>query len=637
MFDIVRKHNKWLMPLLAVLVVVPLVLTGVIGFTQLQNGREPEVAKVDGEPILQHEAEESHRERVGRLAQMLGANADPRILDSEAQRAISLDNLIDERTIAAQAQRLRMKISDERLREVIGQIPQFQLNGQFDRDTYDAQLRSRGWTGQFFDDRVRKQLVRQELEGDLALSAIVPHSVVARLEEIDRSRRTVRLLQFPADKLMAQVHVPDAAVQADYDASKDRYRTPETANVELAVLRLEDIADTLPVAEADARAFYQQNLTRWSSPEQRRASHILITFGKDGSAPDKAAARKIADDVLHMVQAKPGDFARIARERSKDAGSASQGGDLGWFGRGDMVKPFSDAAFALKEGQLSGVVESEFGFHVLQVTGVRGGSAKSFEDVRASIESELRRQSAQKLYAEAAESFTNMVYEQADSLDEAAKKFHITLRHVDGITRDGPLPPQFSAWFPPAVREAIFSPDSLSKHHNTKALEAGANTLVSARVVGYTPASVRPLAEVRAQILSRLQRDQALQMAQKQGSERLAALQKQPDDAGFESAREVSRRDPALPAATLNEVFGVASASLPHYLGAELPGSGYVIVKVVSAGEGPAITADAHKALESQLAERAAQADALALHAALRDRLGVKVLTPPAAKPAAAG
>jgi peptidyl-prolyl cis-trans isomerase D len=261
---------------------------------------------------------------------------------------------------------------------------------------------------------------------------------------------------------------------------------------------------------------------------------------------------------------------------------------------------------------------------------------RPFADVRASIEADLRRQGAQKAYAETAEAFTNFVYEQPDSLEAAAKKFQLPLQHVDGVTRQGPLPPAVAAWFPPQVIEALFSPDSIGKHRNTKAIEAGANTLVSARVVQYSPAAARPLAEVRAQILARLQQEEAVKLAQKEGRERLAALEKQASDAGFEPVREIARRDSQLlPAAALNEVFGLAVGKLPGYVGVDIPGGGYAIVRVLSASQVP-VPEGADAGLEKALAERAAAADSQSLHAALRERLGAKVTAkkPP---PAAAG
>jgi peptidyl-prolyl cis-trans isomerase D len=628
MFESIRNQRRWLMPLLTLVVFVPFVFSGVYGLTRFM-GDDNSVASVDGEPISQQELDNAHRERVERMMQMLGPSVDAKVFDSPQMRASTLDNLLSDKSLEHEVERMRLSISDARLRELIATIPQFQVDGHFDYETYKRLLASRGFTEASFEARVRTDAGRQALESGVVSGAMVPRTVVERLRALDNERRQVRRLVFRPDDFLAQTSVTDEAVKADYDANRDRYRTPEQAKVQYLVLRLDDIAARTPVAEAALKAYYEANLARWGEPEQRRASHILVTFGKGGSAPDKAGARALAEDLLRQVRARPGDFARLAREKSKDPGSADKGGDLGWFGRAMMTKPFEDAVFALHEGQISDVVETDFGFHIIELTGIKGGKAQAFEQVRGTIEAEMRKQAAQKTYADLAEQFTNVVYEQADDLAPAAAKFQLQLQTLDGLTRAGaPKQADKSAIFTPQVLDAVFAPDSIDKHHNTKAIDVGNSTLVSVHVLAYTPSAVRPLAEVSAQIKARLQRSAAAQLARAAGERRLAQLKAAPDDAGFEPVHELARRDTSfLAAPAIASIMAVPQASLPAYVGVDQADGGYALIHVLSASVVEGSDADG-AAKEKALRDETARADRAAFVQALRERFGARITRP---------
>ncbi|HYB51563.1 MAG TPA: SurA N-terminal domain-containing protein [Burkholderiaceae bacterium] len=625
MFESIRSHRRWLMPILTIVVFLPFVFSGIYGFTRFL-GDDTTVAKIDGESISQQELDAAQHERVERMAQMLGPNVDTRMFDTPQARASTLDALISEKAVEHEAKRLRIAITDARLREMIGSVPQFQQNGKFDYDTYMNLLRLRGFTEASFEARVKADMNRQALEVGVTAGAMAPRTVVDRLVALQDERRQVRRLEFRPEDFAARAKIDEEAIKSEYESSKDLYRTPERVQAQYVVLRLDDLAARTPVSEAALRDYYEKNKARWAGAEQRRASHILITYGKSGSAPDKAAARKMAEDLLRQVKANPADFAKLAREKSKDVGSAAQGGDLGWFGRSMMTKPFEDAAFALKQGQISDVVESDFGFHIIMVTGVKGAQAKSFEEVRPTIEAEMRRQAAQKSYAELADQFTNFVYEQPEGLTAAAEKFRLPLNTIENLTRQGPQPAEKNSVFTPAVLDAVFSSDSLVRHHNTKAIDVGNNSLVSVHVIQYTPAAVRPLEEVRAAIKAKLERSAAIQLARQAGEARLEQLRKTPDDKGFEALREVGRRDTDfLPAAGLNEVMTAPADHLPTYLGLEQPDGTYAIVHVLGVASAKASDEAARASLAKALVERTAGAEESEYVQALRERYDAHV------------
>ena len=626
MFESVRRHRKWLMPVLSVAVFLPFVFSGIYGFTRFISD-DNTVAKIDGETITLQELELAHRERVERLMQMLGPNADSRLFDAPQARASTLDALLSEKAIQHEAAHLRIAISDARLKELIATVPQFQQNGKFDYDTYLRLLQSRGFTEASFEARVRMDLGRQTLDAGVTAGAMAPHTVIEHLLALENERRQVRRLQFRPEDFIARTKISEDAIKSEYESNKDLYRTPESVKAEYLVLSLADLAARMPVSEAAIREYYEKNKSRWSTAEQRRASHILITFGKDGSAPDKVAARKLAEELLQKVRAKPGDFARLAREKSKDPGSAPAGGDLGWFGRVMMTKPFEDAAFALKQGQVSDIVESEFGYHIIMVTGVKAAQAKPLDEVRPAIEAEMRKQAAQKSYAELAEQFTNFVYEQSDGLAAAAEKFKLPLKTIDDLTRQGvPQQPEKAAIFTPTVLDAVFSTDALERHHNTKAIDIGNNSLVSVHVVQYRPAAVRALDEVRAMIKTKLERAAAVQLARQAGEARLAQLRQAADDKGFEAARELGRRDTDfLPPAAINTVMTVPADHLPSYLGLEQPDGAYAIIHVLGASSANSGGDAARAGLEKMLLERTAAAEESEYVQALRERFDARV------------
>ena len=348
-------------------------------------------------------------------------------------------------------------------------------------------MASRGQSEAAFEQTLRNDLRKQALVQAVIDSAIVPKQVSDHIERILLEQREVRQLRFPADQFASKVAVTDAQIAEYYQGNRSQFETPESVRVEYLVLSPETVAGNVSIPEAAVANYYNENKARYGTEEQRRASHILIA----AEAGDKAAARKKADEILIKVKGAPADFAKLARENSKDPGSAAQGGDLGFFGRGMMVKPFEDTAYRLKEGEISDVVETDFGFHIIRVTEIKPAQAKALAEVRADIERELKNQQAQKNFTEAADQFTNLVYEQADSLQPAATKLNLKVLSADNLTRAG-LPPQLG----PRVVEAIFAEDSLKNRRNTQAIEVATNTLVSARVLDHRPAAVQPLENV---------------------------------------------------------------------------------------------------------------------------------------------
>ncbi|MGH6609290.1 MAG: SurA N-terminal domain-containing protein, partial [Burkholderiaceae bacterium] len=619
-------HRRWLMLFILLLIVPSFVFFGIQGYSSFVE-QENALATVDGAPIKQQEYDAAMRDRVDRLRQQLGPSFDPKLLETSEARAAIMEQLVLDRALTNEANKANVVVGTDRLREFISSIPAFQEDGKFNYDRYKAFVASRGQTEASFEQSLRNDLRKQFFVEAVTESAIVPKQVTDRIEQILLQQREIRELRFPAEQFASKASVTDAQIAEYYQNNRSQFEVPESVRIEYLVLSPESMAGNINVSEEAVKNFYEQNKARYGTEEQRRASHILTTA--EGS--DKAAARKKAEAILAKVKANPKEFAALARENSKDPGSAAQGGDLGFFGRGMMVKPFEETAYRLKEGEISDIVETDFGFHIIRVTEIKPAQAKPLAEVRADIERELKSQQAQKNFTEAADQFTNLVYEQADSLQPAAAKLNLKILTADNVTRQG-LQPHITS----RVVEAIFSDDAIKNKRNTQALEAAGNTLVSARVVEHRPASVQPLEKVSAQIKQLLERREALQLARKSGEERLAELRKQPSDAGFSAPKWVSRRQPQdLPPEVLTEVLRTSADKLPQYVGSETTADfrggvtpGYVIVHVMSAKPGEALPPVQREAQVRAITQQAAAAAELAYAEGLKARHDVQILRP---------
>jgi len=572
MFETVRTHRRFLMIFLTLLVFPSFVATGIYGYNRFMSAEEA-VAKIGGEVISPQQFEAAHRERLDQVRQAVGENFDPALFDTPAAREASLNSMLGDRALRKEAMDAHVMIGADRLRQVIASVPAFQEDGKFSYSRYKTVLGAQGMSEAMFEQRVREDLARQTLLDGVARSAIVPSVLSERLAALVQETRTVRERRFRPEDFVARVNVGDDAIKGYYEANRAQFETKESIDVQLLALTLDDVARQISVPPAELQSYYEQNRASFTEPEQRRASHILLTVGEGGSAKDKDAARKLAQELLARIKARPDDFAKLAQEYSKDPGSAAKGGDLGFFGRGMMVKPFEEAAFGLKPGDTSDIVESEFGLHLIRVSEVKGGAVAPFEQVRGKIEATFRQQQAQKKFAEAAEQFTNIVYEQSDSLQPAADKLGLKIQTIANVTRDGvPRGAPGAALLPAAAVQALFADDALGKKRNIAAVEAGGGTLVSARVVEHRPARLRPLEEVSPQIRERLVREQAARLAREAANAAAEALRKTPAEAGFSPPRTVSRgQAEGMSPDALRELMRVPAGNLPAFVVADSP------------------------------------------------------------------
>ena len=581
MFEFVRKHTKVMMLLMFLMIIPAFVLVGVDGFKSIKAGGDA-VATVGSQKITQGEWDAAHKNEVDRLrAQM--PNLDAKLLESPEARYVTLERLVREKVLTEAVQDAGMGTTDARLARELQQSPTIAAmrkpDGSLDIERYRQFAGSQGLTTDGFEARVRSQLSERQVEAGLLNTAFSP----AALPEVSLNafyeRREAQISRFNAADYASKVNPTDAEIDAFYQANLATFKSPESANIEYVVLDLDTVKKSITLNEADVKTYYDQNAVRLSGKEERRASHILINAPKDMPADERKKAREKADALLVQVRKAPDSFADVARKNSQDSGSAPNGGDLDFFGRGAMVKPFEDAAFAMQKGDISDVVESDFGFHIIKITDAKVPKQRSFEELRPSLEADLKQQQAQRKFAEVAELFTNGVYEDSESLKSVAERLKLEIKTASNLQRK-PNPSVTGVLANPKFLAAVFSADSLEKKRNTEAVEVGLNQLAAARITQYTPASTQPLADVRAVVKAGLVGKQAAEMAKKDGAEKLAAWKlKEPEN--LPAAVTVSREGAqTVPAPVLDAVLQADTTTLPAWVGVDLGGQGYAVVRV---------------------------------------------------------
>ena len=576
MLETFREHSKgWLAKLILAFITVPFALWGIDSYLQ-GAGSNVAVAKVNGSSITLQEYGNALQEMRNQL-QASGKN-DPALLEDPAVKEAVLNKLIVTRLMNSEVKHANFIVSDEQLGKYIVALPEFQQSGKFSQELYDSILAQNHLTPTQFEARIRGNMLSQTVRESVAATANIPHAVVDTMLNADLQQREVTIADIKADDFLAQTKVDDAQIQAFYDKNKDKFRVPEQVKVEYAMLSVNNFIPTTEVSDDEVKKYYAENAAKFQGDEQRRASHILFSFGGKTDAASKKATQDKALAVLAEVKKNPKKFAELAKKYSQDPGSAEKGGDLGVFGRGMMVKPFEDAVFSMAPGAVSDLVESEFGYHIIQLTEIKGGG-KTYDEVKASIRGDLMYQKALSQFAEQAEAFSNMVYEQSDSLQPVVKKFGIQTQTSQLMSRADAL----KFFKNDKLVNAIFSSEAVKDKRNTEAVEAAPNTLVSARVVEYKPAAARTFAEVKPALESYLKHEQAMTLASKKGAEIVSTLRKGQDtkDLGWIPPVVIDRKNAqGLSDEVMKKAFTIDASKTPAFDLVEKKNVGYTLIRI---------------------------------------------------------
>ena len=626
MFESIRKHSKIVMIVMFLLIIPSFVLVGID--RNYFSSKSAVVARVDGHDITQDDWDNAHRAETDRIRAQ-SPSIDGKLLDSPRARYATLERLVRDRVMQAAAIKMHLVASDAQLARTLQGIPAIAAlkrpDGSLDTEAYRALVGSQGLTPEGFESNVRRELSLSQVMGGVVGSAFAAQEPARIALDALYQRREIQVARFDAKDFAAKVTPTDDELQAYYKGHEAQFRQPEHAEVQYVVLDLDAVRASIAMSDDDLRTYYKENLERLAGKEERRASHILINAPKDSPAADREKAKARAQELLEQVRKAPNTFADVARKNSQDTGSAPSGGDLGFFKRGDMVKPFEEAAFSMKKGDISDVVESDFGYHIIQLNDVKTPKQPTFEEVRAKLETEAKHQQAQRKYAELAEVFSNSVYEQADSLQPVADKLKLKVQTAKDVTRTavpGAQGPLGNARF----LEALFSADSVQNKRNTEAVEVAPSTLAAGRIVNYTPAATPPFAEVKARVRDLFVADRAAEMARKEGEAKLAAWKAAPASAtGFGPAVVVSRDKPEnQPRPVVDAALQANTDTLPAFTGVALGAQGYAVVKVDRLVPRDPTDPAVLRQQQQQVSEAEAQAEALAYYELLKDRFKVQ-------------
>lgn len=575
MLEALRKHTQgWMAKVILALITIPFALFGIDSYLN-QAGSQVTVAKVGSRKVSMQEFSNAV-ENARNYMQAQGQKVDTAMLESPAFKLSVLNGIITRKVVETAVQDYRFKISDEQVSQHVLSMPEFQDKGKFSEDIYNQLLSQNKLTPAKFEEGIRTDLAAQQVREGITAVVFMPQSVAERALSTEFEQREVTAYEIKANDFMPQVNITPEQVQAYYDQHKTKFIAPAKVKMQFTLLSAAGLMSQVQVTDADVKAYYDENAAKFQGNEQRQASHILIGF--NGTKPEeKAAAKAKAESILKQVKSNPKNFEKLALENSQDTGSASKGGDLGNFGRGAMVKPFEDAAFSMKVGDISDLVESEFGYHIIKLTGVSGDSS-DFDSVKLKIKAELLFQKAQAKYAELADDFGNTVYEQSGSLDPVAKKLGLKVETSPAMSKD-----EIAKFFKSdRLANMVFSDEVIKEKRNTEAVEVSANNIVAARVIEFIKEAPRGFDEVKSGIEALLKMEAASKLAKEKGEQLFADLKAGKSvEADWITPVVVDRKNAqGLSDAVMKNVFKVNPHSLPAYAGFNEANKGYTIVKV---------------------------------------------------------
>ena len=526
---------------------------GAHGLVDFNMGPKTYAAKVDGERIPTETVRRAWQQRQSQLQQMLRNELPPDLVKS--QQSALLDQFVQESLLKQRASRYGYHVSDQDLAARVMEYPQFQIDGKFSKDRYNAVVRASGLTESQFEAELQSGLLIDQLRNAVVESAFVAPYELDRRYAMEKQEREIDYALIAASSFEATTTITDEQVKKWYDQNQDKYLLPETVNLQYIELTREHAESGIQVTEPALKEYFEQVKDRFTTQERRHGRHILITVGE---GVDDAAAKQKAEELT--AKAKAGaDFAQLAKDNSKDPGSAQQGGDLGWAQRGMFVGPFEDALFTMSIGEIRGPVKSDFGYHVIKLDEVEAGHVKTFEEAHAEVEADFRKDRAQNIFYDESQKLADQAFSALTELDSVGKALNLPVKTVTGFTREGGG--EFGG--EPSVIEAAFSDDVLDRRQNSPLVTVGEDRALVLRVTDHKAAEPRPLESVSAQIREQLKTQRMREAAAAQGAFAMARLQKGEPWASVATAlkltavgkRFMTRQDTVAPPAIVRSAF----------------------------------------------------------------------------------
>ena len=551
MFEFVEKNKKFVQILLGLIILTFVIGVGLQGYNAF---REPYLAKVGNVTITERDlAKETSGEKLG-----------------NEQRSEMLSLLIQRQLILNKVNELHLHVSKEILDRIIGSIPAFMKEGKFSSERYQTFLSAQGKTAPQYKKELSDEIAIAQFWQPLISSSIVSQTMVKKLSGLLLEKRELNVVHFSPDALLDKVNIDTGEAKQYYEQHKNDFQLPAQARVEYIVLAQEGLVPHIQVSEEEIKA-YQIKLQK-DGEEERRARHILFSFPKDADSKTKAQIKNEATQILVHLKTNPEKFPTLARQYSQDPGSAKEGGDLGFFKRGVMVPSFDEAVFSLKAREISDLVETNYGFHIIQLEAIRKPKSLSTEEMIPII----KKEKAKQLFLEE-QSKLNDALAMAKDLKTVAQKFRLGVQQSSWISYNTAIDPILNH---DNIRNAIFSDEVLNGGYNTELIEARPGLLIAARVIEKRAARKQPFEEVQSIVVTELKKDKALKLAREIGRKALARLESgHAFHLNWSGPQLIERSMPNDHAETVRQVFKFSPKELPAYVGVDLPG-GYAIYRV---------------------------------------------------------
>ncbi len=622
MLDQIRTVAQgWVGKALLALITIPFALFGIDSYLS-SAGNNAAVAKIGGNSISIQQYDNALKNMRNRLQSE--GKFDQAELDGPVVKSLVLNQLINKQLLSDEIQHAKYAISDVQLATYITGMPEFQKDGKFSQEIYDKTLEQNQLSPTKFEAGMRADLLAQQAQDGITRLGFISNARADEVLKLANQHRVVTVSEIKTKDFVNQVTVKPEEVKAYYEQHKNKLIVPEQVKIEFLTLAPVDFMRTVTVSDDEVKKYYDENASKFQGSEQRRASHILIAFGVSATPEQKQQAKAKAEEILAEIKKSPKSFESLAIKNSQDPGSAVKGGDLGSFGRGAMVKPFEDAAFSMKVNEVSSLVESEFGYHIIKVTEISGQNS-DFSSLKPQIKGDLMFQKAKDEFTKQAETFSDLVYTQSGSLAPAAKAFGGQIQKSDWLSRESG-----AKFFKnnDKIMSLVFSNEVLKDRRNTEAVEVSTDNLVSARVVDYKPAAPKSFDEVKSGIEALLKLEAASKLAIAKGEVALKGLRDGKTVPGIEWIPEVTvdrKNAQGLTDLAMNQVFKTNTAKLPAYSGLADSKQGYLIVKVIKVDAFALADEEAKKAAKADLNAVLASEYLAAYKQSLRDKAKVTV------------
>ncbi|MFB9133719.1 peptidylprolyl isomerase [Vibrio olivae] len=594
------------------LIILSFVFAGIGSY--LVSGSNNAAAKVGNSEIGRGEFEQAYQNERNRMQSQLGDYFSNLLGDPEyvaSFRKSVLDRLINDRLLQQHAESLGLRVSDAQVRQMILDMPQFQTDGEFDQQIYQSALRRAGYTPENFAEYLRQDLVRNQLLSAIQGSDFSLQSEVEAQGKLITQTRDIRSLTLNIDDYAAKISPTDDEVQAYYDEHQDDYTRPEQMKIAYVELSADQLKDNVAVTDEDAKAYYNEHLDKYSTAEQRKVSHILV------QGDDEEKAQAILDQLNNGA-----DFTAVAKEQSEDVGSAEQGGSLGWIEHDVMDPAFEEAAFSLENvGDVSGLVKSSFGYHIIKLDDVKAPESKPFDDVKSDIVAELSEQQALDTYYELQNELETVAFESPDSLDEAAKVIGQPIKETDFVSEQD-APELLTA---PQILDALNTVEVKEDGLNSEVLEVAPEHVIVVRVNDLRPETVLPLEEVRDDVVAAIADDQGQEQAMELADKLVTALEKG-DDSVLEqngvAFGELEKIDRSSPLA--ERVFSMPKPSddTKHYAQTQDADGNVVIVELDNVEAN--VDSEMNERIGQQMVQMSAQQDLNGLLNILRNNTDIE-------------